>query len=531
MMTFCWWNADYRLPHGGWLGWCNRKLLCVRLGQETNHIGTRELEMEPDFRLSQQPCNESFQKSVGDEADLILGLECIVKDLSVYARGASNTVLVGDGVRLEKVKLEIEGDNNQIFIADGATLINCWIRIGGFTNYGNFRGADNRLRIGASSTLLQTMIEAKGTANELEIGRSVYIHDHAELFLFGFGCAIRIGDRTSATSAKFRVEEIETSINVGTDNMFAPWVNIFAGDSHPIFGTDDLKRINSSKSINIGSHVWVGSSAQLLKGAHVGDHCVIGAFTTIFSPVTFKDSGRLAHNAVIFGMPAEVQVQNVDWSREMFYDSPQMEKYPDACAFSSLHKGHYLVRKGNVLLAENRDDEARAMYETALKLYDQAVDTKHDYVYAYCALGVAQVHVAQIALFVEDLNSASTHLGLALRSFERALEFDPQHGDSEKYRDVVIKIMEQLTAVREHKRTDWKFLVGLGSIHASLAQPEESLAEGALAERESNAARSYREKACQVDSADPDRDRACDELGDMLNRLARAIEPSRQVDA
>lgn len=42
------------------------------------------------------------------------------------------------------------------------------------------------------------------------------------------------------------------------------------------------KRINPSKNINIGNHVWIGHSVKVLKGATVGDNSVIatGALVT-----------------------------------------------------------------------------------------------------------------------------------------------------------------------------------------------------------------------------------------------------------
>ena len=33
----------------------------------------------------------------------------------------------------------------------------------------------------------------------------------------------------------------------------------------------------SNGEVYIGNHCWIGNSAVILKGAHISDHCVIGA--------------------------------------------------------------------------------------------------------------------------------------------------------------------------------------------------------------------------------------------------------------
>lgn len=42
-------------------------------------------------------------------------------------------------------------------------------------------------------------------------------------------------------------------------------------DHHHIFDQNTYKRINISKDIQIGNHVWVGRDVELLAGASIGN--------------------------------------------------------------------------------------------------------------------------------------------------------------------------------------------------------------------------------------------------------------------
>ena len=66
-------------------------------------------------------------------------------------------------------------------------------------------------------------------------------------------------------------------IVIGEDSLCSFGVWIRTADPHLIFRNDDLKRINPSKGVVVGDHVWIGQEAMLLKGTVVGSGSIVAA--------------------------------------------------------------------------------------------------------------------------------------------------------------------------------------------------------------------------------------------------------------
>ncbi|WP_405269105.1 acyltransferase [Methanobrevibacter sp.] len=91
------------------------------------------------------------------------------------------------------------------------------------------------------------------------------------------------------------------NIIIGDDGLFSYGVLIRVSDVHLIYHSKSKERLNYSKSIYIGDHVWLGQSALILKGTKIGSGALIGAEAivsnkTIPSNTTFAGSPvRLIH--------------------------------------------------------------------------------------------------------------------------------------------------------------------------------------------------------------------------------------------
>ena len=72
----------------------------------------------------------------------------------------------------------------------------------------------------------------------------------------------------------------------------------------------DGQRINLSKDIIIGDHVWIGQQVVILKGSNIGAQSIIGTR----SLVTGK---QFEKGVVIAGSPAKVMKENVTWHHEL----------------------------------------------------------------------------------------------------------------------------------------------------------------------------------------------------------------------
>ena len=100
-----------------------------------------------------------------------------------------------------------------------------------------------------------------------------------------------------------------TKIFIGDEALFSANIKFRTGDSHSILDINTGKRMNQSKSIVVGKHVWIGNSVTVLKGANIGDHSVVG-IGSIVPGKTYPS------NSVIGGNPAKVLKSEVDWCFE-----------------------------------------------------------------------------------------------------------------------------------------------------------------------------------------------------------------------
>ena len=95
--------------------------------------------------------------------------------------------------------------------------------------------------------------------------------------------------------------------------MFSYGIHIRHTDAHPIYelGTNNI--INTVNTLSIGSHVWVGYNAHILKNVHIADNCIIGCNAVVAK--SFKEP-----HCAIAGNPAKIIKNNIHWVREQTLD-------------------------------------------------------------------------------------------------------------------------------------------------------------------------------------------------------------------
>lgn len=89
-------------------------------------------------------------------------------------------------------------------------------------------------------------------------------------------------------------------ISIGSGTIISRNVQIWDDDMHEIVGNS-----KNSDEVIIGSNVWIGTGATILKGVHIGDGVVIAA-----GAVVTKD---IPSHCMAGGIPARVIKQNIEW--------------------------------------------------------------------------------------------------------------------------------------------------------------------------------------------------------------------------
>ena len=181
--------------------------------------------------------------------------------------GVHSTALLG------KCKYIGKGINNSITINERARLINCK-----FIFYGN----NNKVVIDKKCYLKDVVFWIEDDNNFIKIDEGTYICGKTEL-----AC-------------------IEgTKIEIGRDCLFSSNIVFRTGDSHSVLDLNG-NRINPSKDIFVGNHVWVGQNSFFGKGSCISNNSIVGACAVVTKRFQNK-------NVVIAGNPAKVVKENIDW--------------------------------------------------------------------------------------------------------------------------------------------------------------------------------------------------------------------------
>ncbi|WP_186374019.1 acyltransferase [Roseomonas gilardii] len=170
----------------------------------------------------------------------------------------------------------------------------------------NFRGENNVLWIGDNVNFRTGVINFRGSNQEVRLeGNNMLL---GELHLSGNNSKIRIGKGTKSNSPIWmNLGEMDDTVDIGEGCLFAN-VRFRTSDSHPIYDNVTGSRINHSKPIKIGNQVWIAEDVLILKGACVGDGCVIGARSLV--------TGKIPDRCIATGIPAKVIRQNIRWSEK-----------------------------------------------------------------------------------------------------------------------------------------------------------------------------------------------------------------------
>ena len=151
-------------------------------------------------------------------------------------------------------------------------------------------------------------IKQRTRKTEITLADNAQLTLHGDVILYeGVGVRITesaklsIGDHTYINrSASI---DCTQEITIGDYCAISDNVQILDSDYHPI--TYNGKTSTMSKPVHIGSHVWIGRSAIILKGVTIGDGAIVGAGSVVTRDVPPR--------CLVAGNPAKVIKENVEW--------------------------------------------------------------------------------------------------------------------------------------------------------------------------------------------------------------------------
>lgn len=186
-----------------------------------------------------------------------------------------------------------DNKNNKVFAP--SHLSNCKVQ---------FLGENCTVNIADEANIKNLKIDFYGHGSSVTIGKKCSFSGHMRI---GHNSHIIIGEHVTSTSPVFMRCVEGTKIKIGDDCMFATGNQIRTDDAHPIYSVKDGKRLNYSKDITIGNHVWIAYNAVIFGGSNIGDGSIVG-----FNSLVNKS---FPNNCTIAGSPAKIIKRDIFWQR------------------------------------------------------------------------------------------------------------------------------------------------------------------------------------------------------------------------
>ena len=163
----------------------------------------------------------------------------------------------------------------------------------------SIKGKDNRIEIECGSILSRCTIKVYGNNNNIHIDSNCKIHGGSFWVEDDYGSILIAENTTISGRTEFACIEGKRII-VGKDCMFSRNIRIVTGDSHSIINNLG-ERINPSKNITIGDHVWVGNRTTISKGTVIPSESIVAS-----NSLVNKDFTNAGSCCMIAGIPATI---------------------------------------------------------------------------------------------------------------------------------------------------------------------------------------------------------------------------------
>lgn len=186
-----------------------------------------------------------------------------------------NTVIGAENLTMQNSDIRFNGEDNILFIAKETRLVGSNIKL-----FGN-----------------NSVVFISENSHENKLDISVYNNS-----------VVYIGKNNYFNGTLHITDSEQKNVIIGDDGLFSFGVWIRTADPHLVFSAETKKRINPSKSVFIGDHVWTGQDALILKGSKIASGCIIGAG----SVCTGKATGS---NETWAGNPAKRISGGIFWDK------------------------------------------------------------------------------------------------------------------------------------------------------------------------------------------------------------------------
>ncbi|MGN0355109.1 MAG: acyltransferase [Muricoprocola sp.] len=167
-----------------------------------------------------------------------------------------------------------------------------------------FDGEDNILYCGENVQLVDSVLEFRGSHSIIFLEENKF--PYGLNLVIQKDCAFYMGKDNYINGNMHIILAENQNCVIGAQNNFSLQVWMRTADAHLLYDVETKKRMNASKSIFIGDHVWVGQSCFLLKGTQIDSGSVIGAMSVVANK-------KISCNTAWAGNPCREVRKGVFW--------------------------------------------------------------------------------------------------------------------------------------------------------------------------------------------------------------------------
>lgn len=223
----------------------------------------------------------------------------------------------------------------------------------------NFIGKGNVLYCEKNITIKDSNIDFKGNNSV------VYLSENRHIYYFKvtiYNDSVLYFGKNNYINKKLHIILSEQKhVIIGDEGLFAVGCWIRTADPHIIYDEKTRKRMNESKSVYIGDHVWLGQDVLVLKGSHLGSGCIMAARS-------IGTGKKYNSNTIYGGNPAKCLKEKVFHSKKSvnLFTTADTEKYETFIDNRYIYEGNRdrenMFNKIEMDLLQIKDSEERTDY-------------------------------------------------------------------------------------------------------------------------------------------------------------------------
>lgn len=181
--------------------------------------------------------------------------------------------IIGSYPDLKNSNISFSGRGNVLYCADNVIISDSYI---------NFNGNNSIVYLNSSRYEYRLRLNIYNQCS-FYMGKDNYISDNITVIL-----------------------SEQKNIFIGDNGAFGVNITMRTQDPHLIYSCLNYERINPSKSIYLGDHVWIGQDVRILKGTCIDSGSIVGAMSVV-------SGKKIQSNSIWVGNPCRQVKDKIFW--------------------------------------------------------------------------------------------------------------------------------------------------------------------------------------------------------------------------